>query len=90
MTHTVSEKDLKRCLLKIRNMRLWAAKHKVNPWAFRQALLIAVTIDTQAAYTQSIPPENLERFDKQVALDMEPWINKNRPITGKPSERRTR
>jgi len=71
---TVDEKHLRLCMMKLRELRVMSVNKKVDPWAVRQALLIAIAIDTHAAIKRGIPLEKLKEFDTIVAEDIEKWI----------------
>jgi len=74
MAETVSEKDLKACLVQLRNLRLWSVIRQVDPWAFRQMLLIALEMDTKAAIDRGISSINLQNFDAFVKKDIKSWM----------------
>jgi len=62
----VSERDLFRVLKKFRDLRAWAVRARIDPWAFRQGLLLGLHLDTRAALERGIPRENLQAFDDLV------------------------
>ena len=64
---------LKAALTQMRNVRAWSIKNDINPWAFRQALLFALEVDTHHAL-QKVKKEDLDRFDKAVKEDTQGWI----------------
>jgi len=74
MGETVNEKDFKACLVKLRNLRLWSVQNNIDPWAFRQTLLIALEMDTKAALDRGISPINLQNFDLIVKKDIQSWM----------------
>jgi len=74
MIATVNEKDFKECLLKLRNLRLWAVQNSIDPWAFRQMLLIALEMDTKAAVDKGIKPIDLQKFDTVARKDVQLWM----------------
>ena len=63
---TVSERDLLRVLKKFRDLRAWAVRARMDPWAFRQGLLLGLHLDTVAALQRGVPRENLQTFDALV------------------------
>jgi len=71
---TVKERDLQLCMLKIRELRRMAHNKHLDPWAVRQALVIALEIDTHVALKLGIPLEKLAEFDAMVATDVGEWI----------------
>jgi len=74
MVETVSEKDFEQCLLKLRSLRLWAVQNKIDPWAFRQMLVIALEVDTKVALDRGIKPSDLDHFDSFVKKDIKSWM----------------
>jgi len=74
MVETVSEKDFKECLIKLRALRFWAVHNRIDPWAFRQMLLIALEMDTKAALERGISPIDLQNFDSFVKKDIQSWM----------------
>ena len=78
MVKTVCEEDFKTCLVKLRNLRLWAFQNNIDPWAFRQMLLIALTMDTEAAIERGVNPEDLQKFDSTAKEDIKTWIQRLR------------
>jgi len=63
----VREKDLLRVMEKFRDLRAWAVRVKMDPWAFRQGLLLGLHIDTRAALERGVSREDLQAFDCLVA-----------------------
>jgi len=59
----VDEEDLVKVLRWVREMRRWALYEKIDPWAFRQALLIALEFDTEAALERGVTKNHLKKFD---------------------------
>jgi len=59
----VNEKHFYRVLVKLRDLRAWAVKRNMDPWAFRQAMITVLELDTLAALERGVPRKNLERFD---------------------------
>jgi len=74
MVGTVNEKDFKACLLKLRSLRLWAVQNNIDPWAFRQMLLIALEMDTKVALERGIKPSDLQNFDSIAKEDIQSWM----------------
>lgn len=68
---TVDERDLLDALKRVRDLRAWAVRARVDPWVLRQALLLAIHIDTVAALERGVPLENLRTFDRLVEEDAE-------------------
>lgn len=62
-TPTISTRDFYNVMVKLRDLRAWAVKRNVDPWAFRQALITVLELDTLTALERGVPRENLEKFD---------------------------
>ena len=65
---TTPERDLLQALKKIRDLRAWAVRKRIDPWALRQALLLTIHIDTAAALKRGISSEGIQAFDG-LAMD---------------------
>jgi len=76
LERTVDEKHLRLCMAKIRELRAMSVNRKISPWVVRQALLIAIAIDTHVAIKRGIPLQSLKEVDTMVAEDVEKWIQK--------------
>jgi len=74
MTEGVPEQDLMRVLVKVRDLRAYAVRGGLDPWAVRQGLLIALELDTAAALERGVPRQNLEKFDQVAKADTQAWI----------------
>jgi len=74
---TVTEKELQACLAKLRDLRLWCVMNKIDPWAFRQMLLIALEMDTKAALERGVKTIDLDKFDAFVKKDIKSWMTEN-------------
>ena len=74
---TVKEQDLITCMTFIRDMRAWAALNNVDPWAVRQALLIALHMDTKAALARGIKHKDLQQFDRATRWSTGQWLKKH-------------
>jgi len=70
------EKDLKQALMLVRNLRQQAVIAKLDPWAVRQALWIALELDRQAAKERGVAVKDLEKFDLTSVLDARAWAEK--------------
>lgn len=71
---TVSEKDLFQVLRRLRDVRAWSVRVDMDPWAFRQALLLVTHIDTACALERGVSREHLESFDAFVAEEAQEWV----------------
>jgi len=74
MSRTIPEKDLTGCMKWIRDMREWAFRNGINPFALRQAIIMALEMDTVAALSRGVKPEELKAFDDEVRRDVAEWI----------------
>jgi len=79
---TIPEKDLTGCMKWIRDMREWAFRNGINPFALRQAIIMALEMDTDAALARGIRPEALKAFDDEVIKDAKEWIRQRRARGG--------
>jgi len=77
MIETVNVDELSGALRWIRALRQWAVRRHVDPWAVREALLIALSMDTEASLERGIPREDLARFDDAVNKDVKRWVKEN-------------
>lgn len=71
---TVSENDVLVVLTKLRDLRAWVIAKNIDPWATRQALLMALEMDTKAALEHGITQMQLDQFDNFVKHDMVNWL----------------
>jgi hypothetical protein len=71
---TVPLEDFEDVMVKIRDLRLWATRRRLDPWAFRQALIVALEIDTQAALDHGISRDQLANFDRVAREDIRGWL----------------
>ena len=79
---TLSTEELLQVLKKIRNLRAWAVREKVNAWAVRQALIITLELDRLAAIERGVRPKDLSNFDAKARSGAHLFIralNKKRP-----------
>lgn len=68
---TVNERHLLQALKMLRALRAWAVHTRADPWAIRQALLMAIHLDTKAARMRGVPAEALRTFDRLVEENAE-------------------
>lgn len=66
MIAPIDEKDLMAALTKIRDLRLFAITSNLDPWALRQALIMALELSTIAAIDTGIQKEKLDEFDQKA------------------------
>jgi hypothetical protein len=67
-------KDLAEVLNGLRNLRWRALQERLNPWAFRQALLIVEEIDKRGALERGVSLSDLTKFDATVREDANRWV----------------
>ena len=60
---TVPERDFYLVLEKLRDVRNLAVERDINPWAFRQAMITVLELDTVTAVERGVKPEKLDEFD---------------------------
>lgn len=71
----VESLDLNLVLSGIRELRKLAILKKIDPWAFRQALIMTLEMDTDAAMKRGIKKQELDIFDDRVRVDVEAYIH---------------
>lgn len=75
----VPERELFEVLKRLRDVRAWAARRRLDPWAFRQAMLIVLELDTIVALESGRTPEELAKFDDVARADAREWV-RNRGV----------
>jgi len=60
----VNEKDLLHVLVRLRDVRREAVVHGGDPWAFRQAMIMVMAMDTETALERGIEASTLAKFDE--------------------------
>ena len=68
---TVREQDLLQVLKWFRDLRIRSIKKRIDPWAFRQAILLILQLDTRAALERGVTLEALQKFDRLTWTDAE-------------------
>jgi len=76
---TVREGDLYEVLVKFRDLRRWALKRKMDPWVFRQGLILILELDAAAAMERGRSAEAIEAFDKTAREYALEWLKRERP-----------
>jgi len=71
---TVNEREVVEVLRRFKNERARHLKRKGDPWAFRQALLVVVELDTAAALERGVDIRVLNSFDVTVRADARLWV----------------
>ena len=59
----VPEKDFYLVLERLRDVRKWAVERDIDPWAFRQAMITVLELDTVTGVERGVKPEKLDEFD---------------------------
>lgn len=59
----VDERTFSEVLAKLRDVRKWATTNQGDPWAFRQAMIVVMAIDTNVALESGVDAEGLDEFD---------------------------
>lgn len=70
------EEDLLYILKNLRDLRAWAYHTKVDPWVFRQGLIMVLEMDTDAALKRGVSEKDLQLFDKGAKSEARRWISK--------------
>lgn len=76
MVDYINEETLSRVMLKIRDFRAWVVANNIDAWTVRQALLMAVEMDTRSALQRGIRPLDILAFDSAVKLDINKWLDR--------------
>lgn len=63
----VDEEAFYDVLARLRDVRRWATTTQGDPWAFRQAMITVMSIDTTCALETGIDPRALKKFDMIAA-----------------------
>ena len=71
---TVDEGNFYDVLKRLRDLRGWAVNNRADPWAFRQALITVMAIDTAVALDAGVEAEALANFDEAAELNAEEFI----------------
>jgi hypothetical protein len=77
---TVAERDLYQALIRIRDMRKWVVENHIDPWATRQALIMALALDTHAALSRGVSQDALKEFDRLAIEDAAAWAQDRHPL----------
>jgi len=77
-TPAVKEAELLAVLRRLRDLRRWALERRMDPWAFRQALIITMEIDKEAAMLHGRRSEDLEAFDREAREGARAWIREGK------------
>lgn len=70
----VNEEDLLTILVGLKNVRAEASLEDRDPWAFRQALITVLDIDTATALECGIPVKSLKDFDARAREKSQEFI----------------
>jgi hypothetical protein len=69
----IPERDLFKVLGWLRELRKDAVEWDLDPWAFRQALIIVEELDRVGALEKGVKPQDLDSFDAKVREDAGRW-----------------
>jgi hypothetical protein len=69
----VPERDLAEVLRGLRELRLRHLQGNLDPWAFRQGLIIVEELDRVGALEKGAKPQSLDSFDAKVREDAKRW-----------------
>ena len=70
----IKTEELLEALKRIRDLREWSVREKVNPWAVRQALIIGLEMDATAALEHGVTLREISRFDAQARAGAHRYI----------------
>lgn len=77
MSATVKKEALIEVLAGFRDVRLRNVRRGRGPWAFRQALIMVLELDTATALKRGVEASTLEAFDATVRADSREWVRRN-------------
>ena len=72
----IPERDFYETLKRLRDVREWAWRTKIDPFAFRQAIITVLELDTTSAIERGVNPEKLEAFDAQAREETRAFIGR--------------
>ena len=75
-TKTVPERDFYLVLEKLRDVRNLAVERDINPWAFRQAMITVLELDTVTAVERGVKPEKLDEFDAVAGEEAREFVRR--------------
>ena len=70
----VDEADLLAVLAMLRDVRAESALKGRDPWAFRQAMITVLTLDTHVALEADITPKSIDTFDARARVKAREFI----------------
>jgi len=70
----IKQEELIAALRRIRDLREWSVREKVNPWAVRQALIIGLEMDYVAALEHGFSPGEITKFDRMARAGAHRYI----------------
>lgn len=74
MSETVPSRDFHLVLKGLRDVRAMAVRKDLNAWAFRQAIITILALDTKSALEKGILQEDLDKFDAFAEEEAEEWL----------------
>ena len=72
----VPEKDFYLVLERLRDVRKWAVERDIDPWAFRQAIITVLELDTVTAVERGVKPEKLDEFDAVAGEEAREFVRR--------------
>lgn len=73
-TPPVDERSLLHVLIRLRDVRREAVVNLADPWAFRQAMITVMAIDTACALEHGVETKTLARFDEDAELKAQEFL----------------
>jgi len=72
---TVNEDQFWAVMVQIRNLRAWALKQRIDPFAVRQALISALEIDEAATLQRGVSKQDLDAFDEGCRATIRAYLS---------------
>lgn len=70
----VPERDFYESMKRLRDVRAWTVTADIDAWAFRQAMITVLEMDTAVALERGVAPGALEAFDEGARLEAQAMI----------------
>jgi len=70
----IDERTFLEVLKRLRDVRAWAVVNKGDPWAFRQAMITVMAIDTDVALEKGVKNMDLNAFDMAAKVKAREFI----------------
>lgn len=72
----VPDRCLYLLLARLRDVRNWAGESNVDPWAFRQAMITVLELDTWTALESGVKPDTLDEFDAEAKKQAREFVRR--------------